>query len=57
MWYAEKKGNKIVFGRELTAQEKVKQKLKDRAFVTMSRTEKDELLYDLLVMQGLIDTK
>lgn len=36
--------------------ERVKAKLKEKPFNTMSRTEKDELLYDLLVIHGLIDT-
>ncbi|WP_161937265.1 hypothetical protein [Tepidibacillus decaturensis] len=57
MWNHTKKGKKIEFGRELTKKEKVKQKLNAKSFQQMSRAEKDDLLYDLLVMHDLVDTK
>lgn len=53
----QKVNNIITVGRELTAKEKAKQKLKAKTFAQMSRTEKDELLELLLIDAGLIDTK
>lgn len=48
--------NVITVGRELTTSEKVKQKLKAKTFKQMNRAEKDELVYELLALNDLIDT-
>lgn len=37
------------------AKGRIKDKLKEKPFNTMSRDEKDELLYELLIMNGLIE--
>lgn len=37
------------------ARDRVSAKLKEKPFNVLSRTEKDELLYELLIMHGLIE--